>query len=113
MRRIIDKKRIDLTDDEWQLYQEICKSYDRPNFKGSDLFAELFETDENGIIVFLKPPTNYTSMEVFLFMMSVMMHQHLRVMYGKVDEAIADCKVATDKVNVLIADLERRREPPV
>ena len=113
MRRIIDKKRIDLTDDEFKLYQEICKSYDRPNFKGSELFAELFETDENGIITFLRPPTNFTSMEVFLFMMSVLCHQHLRVMYSRVDEAVADCRKATEKANALIADLEKRREPPL
>jgi hypothetical protein len=58
--RIINNKRIDLTEDEWRLYQEICRSYDKPNFKGSDLFAELFETDAKGIITYLKPPTRFT-----------------------------------------------------
>lgn len=110
--RIISNKRIDLTEDEWRLYQEICRSYDKPNFKGSDLFAELFETDDKGIITFLKPPTRFTSMEVFLFMMSVMQHQHLRVMYTRVDEAIADCKSVTEKGKQLILELEKRREPP-
>lgn len=108
--RIISNKRIDLTDNEWQLYQDICHSYDKPNFKGSDLFAELFETDSKGIIIFLKPPTRFTSMEVFLFMMSIMQHQHLRIMYQHVDEAIADCRQATEKANALIIELEKRRE---
>ena len=110
--RVINNKRIDLTDDEWHLYQEICKSYDRPNFKGSDLFAELFETDAKGIITYLKSPTRYTSMEIFLFMMSVMQHQHLRVMYSRVDEAIADCKQITEKARELVTELENRREGP-
>lgn len=110
VRRIIDKKRILLTDPEWELYQNICKSYDRPNFSGSSLFAELFETDENGVITFLKPPTRFTSMEVFLFMMSIMQHQHLRAMYEQVDAAVADCQKVTEKANTLIADLEKRRE---
>lgn len=108
--RVINNKRIDLTEDEWRLYQEICRSYDKPNFKGSDLFAELFETDAKGIITYLKPPTRFTSMEVFLFMMSVMQHQHLRVMYSRVDEAITDLKQATEKANEIISELEKSRE---
>ncbi len=108
--RVINNKRIDLTEDEWRLYQEICRSYDKPNFKGSDLFAELFETDAKGIITYLKPPTRFTSMEVFLFMMSVMQHQHLRVMYSRVDEAIADLKQVTEKANGIISELEKGRE---
>lgn len=113
MRRIINNKKIDLTDDEWRLYQEICKSYDRPNFKGSSLFVDLFETDTNGIIIFLKPPSTYTSMEVFMFMMSVMQNQHLRVMYTNVDAAIADCKAMVEKANALIVALEKSRVTPV
>lgn len=110
--RIINNKKIDLTEDEWRLYQEICKSYDRPNFKGSDLFVELFETDANGIITYLKPPTRYTSMEVFLFMMAIMQHQHLRVMYSRIDEAVVECKQVTEKAKELIIELETCREPP-
>lgn len=109
--RVINHKRIDLTEDEWRLYQEICRSYDKPNFKGSDLFLDLFETDEKGIITFLKPPSKYTSMEVFLFMMSVMQHQHLRVMYERVDQAIADCKQITEKAKQVIIELEKSRAP--
>lgn len=113
MFRIISNKRIDLTDDEWRLYQEICKSYDRPNFKGSDLFVGLFETDSDGIITYLKPPTQYTSMEVFLFIIGVMHHQHLRVMYSKVDEAITDCKKTTAIAEQLILELKKGRENSV
>jgi hypothetical protein len=114
--RVISNKRIDLSDDEWHLYQNICKSYDRPNFKGSDLFSELFETDDKGIIIFLKPPTKFTSMEVFLFMMSIMQHQHLRVLYNRIDQAVADCKEVTGQAKEvtgqtkeLIKELEKCR----
>ena len=54
---IIDNKKVALTQNEWDMYQSICKSYDRQNFKGEDLFKDLFETDDNGIIIFLKPPS--------------------------------------------------------
>ena len=110
MRRIIDHKRIELTDDEWKYYESICKSYDRPNFKGAELFHDLFETDENGVIIFLKPPKNYTSMEVFLFLMSVMMHQHLRVMYTRVDEACAQMNEKTKRMDDFIQKIQSGKD---
>lgn len=85
---IIDNKKIDLTTDEWDMYENICRSYDRPNFKGEELFKDLFETDDNGIIIFLKPPSiRFTSMEVYLFLMSLFQYQHLRLMHKQVDDA--------------------------
>jgi hypothetical protein len=92
--RIIDKKRIDLTDDEYDMYKSIVQAYTKPPYqKGEDFFIDLFETDENGIILFLKPPSNrHISFEIFLFMMSVFQAQHLRIMHQKVNEFIGDAK---------------------
>ena len=91
--RIIDNKKIDITNDEWNLYEKICKSYDEVNFKGSDLFSGLFETNDEGIIIFLRPPsTKKTSFEVYLFLMSLLVHQHLRVMHKEVDACCAQMK---------------------
>jgi len=85
--RIIDNKKVDMTEDEWTMYQKIVKSYTTMTNKGEDLFIDLFETDENGIIMFLKPPSKrQTSFEVFLFLMSLMQHQHLRLMQKQVDD---------------------------
>lgn len=109
MFRIINNKRIDLTEDEWRLYQEICKSYDRPNFKGSDLFAELFETDAKGIITYLRPPTRFTSMEVFLFMMSIFMHQHVREMYHQVDDICLQMKEKIKNVDETLQNLQSKK----
>lgn len=94
----IDNKKVDLTADEYDLYNKIVKSYTTTTNKGEDLFIDLFETDENGIIIFLKPPSKrQTSFEVFLFLMSIMQHQHLRLMHAQVDEAIADLKIRKKK----------------
>ncbi len=85
--RIIDHKKIDLTDDEWKLYQEICKAYNRPNFQGASLFSGLFETNDQGIIQFVRPPSNtYTCMEVWLFIVAIFCHQHIREMYKSSEE---------------------------
>lgn len=89
--KIIDNKKVDLTDDEWRMYNTICQAYDDPPAqKGRDLFIDLFESDNDGIIIFLKPPHNrLCSFEIFLFLMSVMVHQHLRSAHKKVDDAVA------------------------
>jgi len=92
--RIIDHKKIEMTNDEWSQYESICKSYDDVNFKGSDLFSGLFETNDNGIIMYLKPPsTKRTSFEVYLFLMSLMQHQHLRLMHAQIDDLAAQVKI--------------------
>lgn len=91
--RVVDNKKIEMTDDEWHMYQKIVKSYTTPTNKGEDLFIDLFETDDNGNIIFLKPPSKYrTSFEVFLFLMSLMQHQHLRLMHKQVDDLCQQIK---------------------
>jgi len=92
---IIDNKKVDLTMDEWQMYQKIVKSYTTQTNKGEDLFMDLFESDDNGIIMFLKPPSKrQTSFEIFLFLMSIMQHQHLRLMHAQIDDL---CRQLKDK----------------
>ncbi len=106
MLRIIDSKRIDLTDSEFKVYEGLCSSYDRPNFEGKDLFTGLFETDEHGMIIFLKPPGNrYISLEIVTFLQNIMVHQHLRKIYNEVDEAIQDIKKQSAKVNTEVVEV--------
>ena len=82
-----------MTSYEYSLYKKICASYDDINFKGADLFLDLFDTDENGIIVALRPPSKRaTSMEVFLFLVSLQQAQHIRMMYAQVDDIALQVK---------------------
>lgn len=91
--RVVNNKKLDLTDDEYTMYQNIVKSYTTPTNKGEDLFIDLFETDQDGIIIFLRPPSKFrTSFEVFLFLMSIMQHQHLRIMRAQVDSLMAEVR---------------------
>ena len=57
--RIIDNKRVELTNDEWKTYQEICSSYDKPNFQGKDLFKDIFETNQTQFSSFLSLTLTY------------------------------------------------------
>jgi len=96
MLRIIDNKKIDLTEDEWQLYLDVCKNYDQPpSIQGKDLFCDLFLTDDNGIIVALIPPTRQTSLEVLFFLINIMQHQHLRLIHKQMDDM---CKKMEDEM---------------
>jgi hypothetical protein len=97
---IIDKKKVDLTPDEFNTYKAIVAAYTQaPYQKGEDFFIDLFEVDDNGIIIFLKPPSQrQVSLEIFLFLMSIMSHQHLRVMHNQVSIM---CQKMKDKINEL------------
>ena len=95
MKRPVALKALEMKDDEYSLYQKIVASYTTNTNKGEELFYDLFETDGDGNIVFLKPPSKkQTSMEVFLFLMSLMEQQHIRLMYRHVEDI---CKQVKDK----------------
>lgn len=100
MVKIIDNKKIAVTPEEWEMYQSICRSYDRPNFKGEELFKDLFESNAEGIITFLKPPSSrYTSIEVFLFIVAVFQHQHMRQMYSQLQGLMGEVRAKLSEIN--------------
>jgi|SRR6185369_5463820 len=91
--RVVNNRKLEMTDDEWEMYQKIVQSYTDVTGKGEDLFIDLFEANDDGIIIFLKPPSKRrTSLEVFLFLMALMQHQHLRLMHNQIDEVVAEIK---------------------
>ena len=103
--RVVDNKKLDMTEDEFTIYQKIVKSYTTATNKGEDLFCDLFETDDRGIILFLKPPSQRrTSFEVFLFLMSLFQHQHMRLMYQQVDDI---CQQMKDKMKEINEKLDK------
>lgn len=108
MLRVIDNKRIDLTNSEFEDYQRICKSYDRQNFKGEDLFKGLFETNEKGIIVYLKAPQAHISMEVYLFIVNLFLHQHLGLAASEIHEMHQAQKQATYEAQELLKQMKER-----
>lgn len=93
MIRVVDNKKLDMTDDEYTLFNKICRSYDDPYSKGELLFSGLFETNDDGIIMFLIPPEKTkTTLQIYLFLMSLMMQQHLRYMHKRIDDAVLKAK---------------------
>lgn len=109
--RIIDNKRLLITDDEFNMYQKICRSYDAQHRKGEDYFKDHFETNGEGIIIFVKPPHNkYSSMEIYCFLVSLMVNQHLRNVQDQnvklLEEASVKFKELADRVETKLAELK-------
>lgn len=103
--RVVDNKKIDMTEDEYAMYQKIVRSYTTASNKGEDLFMDLFETGEDGIIIFLKPPSRRQStLEVFLFLMALFQHQHLRLMHNQVSDI---CNQMKEKMRELDEKMQR------
>lgn len=96
--RIIAHRRIDLTQEEFDLYEKLCKTYSRDHFDGKDLFIDLFETDKDGLIIFLRPPSATFSMEIIIFLQNIMTHQHLRKIYKEHEEAVKELKELLNEV---------------
>jgi hypothetical protein len=106
--RIINNKKIALTQSEWDLYQSICKSYTTTKMNGTDLFRDLFEVNEDGIIIFLRPPkSNYTSFECYFFVVNVFLHQHLKAACEENYKVIDEAKQVITEVKALIADMKK------
>ena len=98
--RIIDNQKCDITDFEYNEYIRICRSYDRPNFRGEELFRGLIQTDNNGKIVYIKPPsTRYTSFEAVSFAFFLFNAHGLREMQKQVDDML---KEAREKIKTIL-----------
>jgi hypothetical protein len=87
--RVVVNKRLDMTDDEFKIYKGIVKSYDSPpEVSGEDFFHDLFETDDQGTIVCLIPPSKRaTPIQIYLFLITLMVHQQLRLARSEVKRA--------------------------
>lgn len=109
MIRIIDHKKVDMTDDEFNLYQQICRDNDRDNFKGEYLFEDLFESDEKGFLTFLKPPKTYFTFEVIFFLFNLMQHQHLRRNCTELESVIGEARQTLVEARKLLQEVKNEK----
>ncbi len=108
--RIVDNKKIDMTDSEWEMYKSICESYNTISNRGEDYFIDLFETNDDGIIVFLRPPSKrQTSLEIFLFLVSLMNHQHIRLMHNEVYSIAAQMQEKIKEIDTKLQQLSKKK----
>lgn len=96
--RIIANKKINVTDSEYEIYKNIIESYSE--FGGDMLFHDLFETNDEGIIITVIPPSKRKiPMEVFLFLLSLQQQQVLRKLEDMVIVFLEDARQTHDNRN--------------
>lgn len=94
--RIIHNQKVSMTDREFEDYKSIAQSYNRPNFKGEDLFQGLYHTDDDGLITHIGVPSGVqTSMEVFFFISALYQHQNVRRWEERINEVVLKAEQAT------------------
>ena len=87
--RIIHNNKVLMNDQEFEDYKNICRSYDRTNFKGEDLFKGLLHTDDNGWITHIGiPSSQQTSFEIFFFVCALYEQQKMRMFEDRMDQIV-------------------------
>src|SRR5580692_11761769 len=98
--RVVCNMKLDLTNDEWGLYQNIVKSYTVGQNKGEDMFIDLFVSNDQGQILFLKPPSKrQTSLEVYLLLLTFQQAQQLRQINKQVDDMVEQIKTKLAEID--------------
>jgi hypothetical protein len=111
MIKIICNRKVDMTPDEYSIYQKIVKSYTTNTNRGEDLFIDLFESNNDGIITSLIPPSKrHTTLEVFLFLLSLQSHQSMRMMQREVDDVCQQMKSKMLEIENKLQELSKKEE---
>ena len=101
MIRAVGNKRLELSDSEFYYYNSLVSQFGTKDFVG------LFDTDKNGILTSITPPTDSPiHIGVVYFVLNVMMNQRVRMLdeeLKKVNEKIA----SKESVDILMARVER------
>ncbi|KKL92814.1 hypothetical protein LCGC14_1880920 [marine sediment metagenome] len=73
----IGLRKVEISNQEYKYYQQLIEQYTDDKHKGSSYFADLFETDDNGIIIIIKPIKSIP-WEILFFVQNLMINQNLR-----------------------------------
>lgn len=79
VKRVIDYKKIDMSNDEWIYYQKLIKTFSTNDSSGSQYFHDLFDADDDGYIYMIHPPFGREiPWAVIMFLQNLMINQHER-----------------------------------
>lgn len=91
--KIVDYKEVDMTEEEYSYYQQIVESFSNGQYSGKEQFRDTFEVDNDGCIIFIKPPLKkQVAWAVLFFIQNLMINQRLRRMERWVLEHTNDRK---------------------
>lgn len=76
--KVIDYKKVDMTDQEFLYYKELVKQFSTDTFNAEEFFRDLFDTDDYGFIVMIMPKKSIP-MVILHFVQMLMINQRLRI----------------------------------
>lgn len=82
--KAIDYKNVDMTEQEFEFYNQLIKTYTIGNGDGKAYFNDLFEVDDNGIITIIKPIKS-VPWGILFFIQNLMINQHLRSFEARIN----------------------------
>lgn len=95
--KVIANKRVSISEEEYKIFLSICENY--KDYGGEILFNDLFETNSNGVITLIIPPTNKIPIDVYLFVMTLQQSQMLRHMEQTVISFLQEMRQKYDNEN--------------
>ena len=96
MIKAIGLRKVDVSQEEWNYYQEIIAKHSNDKQKGSLYFEDLFETDKQGIITIIKAAKEIP-WEVLFFIQNLMINQNLRMFDSRICKIEEKIGVKNDK----------------
>jgi hypothetical protein len=90
---IIDYKKVDMTSEEEVYYKRLVEEFTLGMVNGKDQFRDLFDVDDDGIIIMIHPPIKrQVGWGVLFFIQNLMISQHLRKMEKRIECFINEYK---------------------
>lgn len=86
MKRIVDFKYVDMTNEEYQYYKNLINEFTYDTVDGKDQFRDTFDVDGDGCITLIRPPLKkQMSWAVLFFLQNLMINQRLRRMEKRIE----------------------------
>lgn len=87
MFKVIDYKKVDMSDDEYSYYKHLIKIFSDKDINGDVYFKNLFDVDKSGLITLIKTEKS-VPWAILFFMQQLMLSQRLRSI-DKVSEVLS------------------------
>ena len=85
MMKVIDYKKVDMTEEEYAYYLRLVEQFSKPNYDGKEQFRDVFDVDGDGCISFIRPPLGREiGWGVLFFLQNLMINQRLRRIERKI-----------------------------
>ena len=86
MKRVIDYKAVDMTDEEFDYYKKLVQEFTFEMYDGKAQFQDLFDVDDDGCISMIRPSLGKeVAWAVLIFLQNLLLNQRTRRIENKVE----------------------------